>query len=156
MNGVDAGRWGHWEKRVHPPRNLQHGAKVSGATGQMVWALWSQSQGARCLDRGSRCGPFRILSPKCLCLLCSSAQQRGEEISCPPIEDTGSGGERAFPKPTARKAWPSTQHPLELCPVQASCLPRASSLLSPVPALLPGVKHQRQSLALLLLLLPPP
>lgn len=85
-----------------------------------------------------------------VCLLCSSTQQRGEAISCPPVEDTGSGGERAFPKPTARKAWPSTQHPLELCPLQTSCLPRASSLLSP------AARPSSWSLALLLPLLLPP
>lgn len=85
-------------------------------SGHRVFAAWIEEAGVGL--------PESFLPSVFARSLRSSAQQGGEEISCPPIEDTGSGGERAFPKPTARKAWPSAHHPLERRPGQASCLPR--------------------------------
>lgn len=50
------------------------------------WPYGAWSWSARCFARGSRCGSFRNLSPKYLCLLSPLAQQGREEISCPPIK----------------------------------------------------------------------
>lgn len=58
------------------PEHLKSLARCRGPHG--AW-----SRGARCLARGSRCEPFRNLSPKCLCLLIplSPAGKGGDFLS---------------------------------------------------------------------------
>lgn len=64
-------------------------------------------------------------SPKCLLSLSFSAQQ-GREISCPSIEDTGLGGERAFPQPHSPTA--HSQEGLALGPPPTGAPPCAGLL----------------------------
>lgn len=111
-------------------------------------------------------------SPKCLLSLSFSAQQ-GREISCPSIEDTGLGGQRAFPQPHSPTA--HSQEGLALSPPPTGAPPCAgllpTSCLSLLPAIVkdswsaaaplapacppsPAVEHQRQSYSLHLPWLP--